>query len=166
MIVECNRHWQYTDTESNLVMPWYTLPTLQWLKSINTSEWSVFEYGAGYSTLWWRINSAYVSGIESNEKWASAMKVEHSWDEESYVESILSEVDLDCIIVDGIYREKCVAFCLPFIKPGGYLIIDNYGDEDYNPAETAHLLENWECTIYPQPNHSTWKTAVFKKPIA
>lgn len=162
MIIEANRHWQYTDTESNLIMPWYTLPVLQWLKTQSTKDWSVFEYGAGYSTIWWRLNCKELESIDHNSEWAKAVGAKFIQSKKAYIEQPIGPYD--CIIIDGVHREECVEYCLPFIKNGGYLIIDNYGSEDYDIARTQELLEEWTCVIHKQPNHATWETAIFIKP--
>ncbi len=170
MIQEGNLHWRYIDTEClGLVMPWYTLPCLKWLKEQPTKNWRVFEYGSGYSNTWWRLNSRHLDAIESNEDWAKAFDVGHAPSGSAlYIEAAYRAdvADLwDCIIVDGIDREDCVKFCVDFIKPGGVLIIDNFESENYDSSKTEELLRNWRCDIYKQPNHSIWQTAVFKKPI-
>lgn len=186
MIQEANLAWAYIDTETKLVMPWYTLPTLQWLKTQDTSQWIVFEYGAGYSTIWWTMNALKVISIDSNEVWSKAMQTWLATTEEKYVHSIqfwatpigttidpevqfpINDNNLfDCVIVDGEWREECVKYCLQFIRSGGFLIIDNWDQEDYPHdavERTLDLLKDWERQIYAQPNHRTWKTAVFTKP--
>jgi hypothetical protein len=161
MIREANLHWRYVDGE--IIMPWYTLPTLQWLKSINVSSWLVFEYGAGYSTIWWRLNCAGVVSVDTVELWAKSMGANYFKDKTEYIQACKNYRGYDCIIVDGQWREECIEFCLPFIKQGGYLIIDNYGSEDHDISKTEHLLLNWQFELHKQPNHSSWKTAVFKK---
>jgi predicted O-methyltransferase YrrM len=152
-------------------MPWFTLPTLEWLKSIDISQWKVFEYGAGYSTVWFRLNCKEVISIDSNEAWAQAMLAWFEDDKTKYIHSIANEKTYgelyDLIVVDGSWREECVNYCLDFLKPGGYLIIDNFGQEDY-PQDavdrTLKLLEDWPVEVHKQPNHSKWCTAVFQKP--
>lgn len=165
MILEANLHWRYLQTPSNLVMPWYTLPCLQWLIEQDTKNWTVFEYGAGYSSIWWRLNSAKYVGVDAEESWAVAMNVIHETEEAKYLRAIdVFFGRLDCVIVDGHWRKECVEHCRGRIKEGGFLIIDNYDSEDHDPKTTDHLLEGWEKKIYKQPNHSTWQTAVFQKP--
>jgi hypothetical protein len=169
MIQEANLHWRYVDTESNLILPWYTLPCLHWLKTLNVSQWRVFEYGCGYSTIWWALNCEKVKSVDSNYEWSRAMLAVYVEDEYNYVESISFGFDspYDCIIVDGSYRENCVNNCLEHLKQNGYLIIDNWGQEDF-PVDacdrTLELLKDWPYKLFPQPNHSTWVTAVFVKP--
>jgi|SRR5690242_2857514 len=164
MIQEANLHWRHIDTESqSIIMPWYTLPCLQWLLQQPTKTWKVFEYGGGYSSIWWRLNSLLYKGIDSNEFWAIVGNILFTDKKQTYIESCCFD-KWDCIIVDGIEREECVKWSLDYIKPGGYLIIDNYGSEDYKVEETQELLKDWKVQYFRQPNHSTWQTAVFQKP--
>lgn len=167
MIRESNLHWRHEDTESNLVMPWYTLPCLQWLKQQPTKEWTVFEYGTGYSTIWWRLNCKKVDSIDNNQGWAKVMVAFFSDFISQYVESIAnwgSQNKYDCVIVDGSWRIECVDFCRKYIVQGGYLIFDNYNQEGFEDKEKIDaLLEGWEKTVFKQPNHTDWSTAVFKK---
>jgi len=171
MIQEANLHWVYQDTDCGLILPWYTLPCLQWLKSQDVNQWKVFEYGAGYSTVWFRLNCKEVISVDSNEAWATAMLSWFADEKDKYIRSIATtqtHAELyDLIVVDGAWREDCVNYCLDYLKPGGYLIIDNFGDEDY-PQDavdrTLELLKEWEVVVHKQPTHSTWCTAVFCKP--
>lgn len=167
MIQEANLHWRYVD--GNLIMPWYTLPCLQWLKTLNVSQWNVFEYGCGYSTIWWRLNCKEVISVDSDESWAKSMVVLFLDYKNSYVESPSFGFDspYNCIVVDGLYREDCVKYSIDFLKQNGYLIIDNWGQEDFPPdacERTLELLKDWPYQIFKQPNHSNWTTAVFSKP--
>lgn len=166
MIREANLHWRYEDTESGLIMPWYTLPCLQWLKSIDIKSWSVFEYGCGYSTIWYRLNAKIVQSVDHNISWAEAMGAMHENDKLTYIKrSMISNPDWDLVVVDGEYRDECVEKSKIFVKPGGYIIVDNYDQEDFPPGEVIdEILKGWEKQVFNQPNHGSWKTAVFKKP--
>ncbi len=169
MLLEGNLEWRYLDTDSQLLCPWYTLPALQWLKQQDVSKWNVFEYGAGYSTIWWRANCSMITSVENQESWAKAMGAISETEKDSYVQCIdVGAFDLgehyDCIIVDGVHREECTEFCLPYLKQGGYLIIDNYDSENYDINKTVDLLKDWPRVLHKQPNHSQWITAIFTKP--
>lgn len=167
MICEANMQWRYYDTPSNLIMPWYTLPTLQWLKSIDISQWKVFEYGAGYSTIWWRLHAGEITSIDNNKDWAQAMGAIYQELKYEYTSEISVRGEFDCVVVDGVFREDCARYAKSYVKSGGYMIIDNWQDEDYpvkSCEATDEFLMGWERTLYRQENHSTWCTAVFKKP--
>jgi hypothetical protein len=166
MIQEANLPWFYLDTENNLIMPNYTLECLRWISDNVKRSWKVFEYGSGYSSIWWRSKCQYFA-VESNIPWARAMNVTHRADKHSYIEACRTEDGLhDCIVVDGIHRQECIAFCMQYIKPGGFLLIDNYDETDSvdDWVKIDEILSTWTKTIFRQHNHTDWKTAVFKKP--
>lgn len=168
MIREANMHWQYVDTESGLIMPWYTLPCLQWLKQQDVSKWEVFEYGAGYSTIWWRLNSKIVRSIDDSEIWADAMGTWFTKNKDTYTSRIIVDYHrstIDCVVIDGAWRKDCLFDSYQYVRQGGCIIIDNWGQEDFPDTEFAEkLLEGWEKQLFKQPNHTTWVTAVFRKP--
>lgn len=167
MITEAYLPWRYLDGE--IIMPWYAKPALEWLKQQDTSKWHVFEYGCGYSTIWWRLNCEEVISVDNNQMWADAMGATYFPGKESYITYVeaASYEEYDCIIIDGEYRDECTAFCLPYLKPGGYLIIDNYEQPSvgYDFTKTNSLLQGWEKQVHKQPNHSDWQTAIFRKPL-
>lgn len=166
MIQEANLNWRYMDGE--IIMPWYALSVLQWLKEQDVSEWKVFEYGAGYSTIWWRLNCEKVYSVESVRLWAEAMGAKFADEKSEYVNYISGTTTLiyDCIIVDGEYRDECVERCIPFLKSGGIIIIDNYEQPSvgYDYTKTNELLKEWDKKVFKQYNHSDWQTAIFTKP--
>jgi hypothetical protein len=172
MIQECNLHWRYFDTATNLIFPWYTLPALEWLAKQDVKEWEVFEYGCGYSTIWWRANCRDIISVDHDSVWGRAMDSIVKNDKKDYVEfpgimfeNTSNEMGFDCIIVDGQWRDDCVKYAHACVAHGGYMIIDNYGQTDFPPTEVIDkLLEGWEKQIFKQPNHTDWCTAVFQKP--
>lgn len=168
MIQEANLQWRYEDTETGLVMPWYTLPTLQWLKKQETRKWKVFEYGCGYSTIWWRVNSEQLYSIDSDPVWAYAMGAEFLPDENAYVSAIHSvwaNRFFDCVIVDGLHRERCALTGYQLVAENGFMIIDNWEETGgFDCSRIKTMLKDWKLTVHQQPNHSDWRTAVFQRP--
>lgn len=162
MIVGANKPWQYM--EGDILLPWYTLTCLEWLTKQDVSKWNVFEFGAGYSTIWWRANCRKILSVESNPRWAKAVcACEFSENLPSAISTI--EENWDCIIIDGISRFECLVNSINKVKQAGYIIIDNWGQEDFpNTKEAEELLVGWEKQFFKQPNHSRWITAVFRKP--
>lgn len=165
MIQESNLHWRYFETATNLILPWYTLPCLEWLTKQDVSEWNVFEYGSGYSTIWWRASCNSVSSIEMSRMWAKATGAMCVSEKTSYIRATEYRANLDCIIIDGEWRDECVEYSASKVIEGGYMIIDNYGQDGFPSTEVIDkLLEGWEKQVFKQPNHTDWATAVFKKP--
>ena len=49
--------------------PWFTYPALAFLSSLKCEEWQVFEYGSGYSTIYWRSRCKQTVSVEHNDEW-------------------------------------------------------------------------------------------------
>lgn len=163
---EANLHWRFLDGE--IIMPWYTKPALEWLKQQDTSTWKVFEYGCGYSTIWWRLNCDEVVSVDNIDKWAKAFNVRFFDDKKFYLTLPSHHKFLfDCIVIYGEWRDECTLHAINGLKPGGYLIIDNYEQPSvgYDYTKTNQLLEGWEKQVFKQHNHSDWQTAIFRKPL-
>ena len=50
-------------------LPWYTYSAIQYLSSIIKKDYTVFEYGSGNSTLWWRKKAKKVVTVEHDAAW-------------------------------------------------------------------------------------------------
>lgn len=171
LLVEMTKHegGRYHDGERFL--PWYTSPCLEWLMTLDLKDKRVFEFGVGDSTLWYRSQGAITSGVDSNYSWASKLCSWHGEDEEHYLSSIgiLAQeylLPFDIVINDGDYRDKCTEQALNNLKPGGYLIIDNWMQPTVQPTWplTEKLIEGMPIKLYYEPNHwDKWCTAVVTK---
>jgi hypothetical protein len=49
---------------NNEIIPMYTYPCYEFLNSIDWTDADVFEYGCGYSTLWWSDKKVNYVGVE------------------------------------------------------------------------------------------------------
>lgn len=58
-------------------IPWYTYPAVDFLEKLVRPEWSVFEYGAGNSTLWWRERCKRVTSVEHDREWTDFLLKRH-----------------------------------------------------------------------------------------
>lgn len=130
---------------------------------------SIFEYGCGISTMWWKDKTEKCAGVDDNLKWSNGCIVpllnDDTIDKKRYIESCLNE-KYDIIIIDGIYRNECLPYALKCINNGGYLIWDNWNQQtvsEHMPSDKSKkLLNEYEITVYKEPNHIDWKTAVFQ----
>src|SRR4051812_3930217 len=55
-------------------LPWYTYPMIDYLNQLDFSEKSVFEFGAGNSTLYWARRAKSVTSIEHDVKWYDVVR--------------------------------------------------------------------------------------------
>jgi len=165
--------WQIKDESNGLTFPYYTHGFLDMLSGWDISDWRVFEYGGGFSTLWWRDKVRECITIDSSPKWSQQMGLTLVSDEKEFVEYPLGLCEpgdnlFDCIVIDGdpcAWRDSCTAVALKSLKKGGTLIIDNWlqdtipycGQNDW--IETRKLLQPYEAVVHQQHNHIDWKTA-------
>lgn len=166
--------WQYLCPRTGLVMPWYTKPFLDILRTWDLAGLKVFEYGAGASTLWWQDQGCIVWSVDSSLEYIEAVKVQRKRPsvllyqemEEGYIHTLdLSSRPWDIIVVDGMYRDQCATKAYWNLRQsfGGILIIDNWMQPSVWVAseETRELLgEPTGC--YRQPGHPDWQTAYWE----
>lgn len=155
--------------ENGNPVPWITYPAILYLKQIDFSECSVFEYGAGASTRFWSRHAKKVVSVEHDEQWASKIgalalpnvELVHATGD-SYVAACDRGAPHDVIVIDGRWRYDCAMTCLRALSPAGMVILDN--SERY-PAITRHFRDKGFIEvdlIGPGPiNRFFWATSIF-----
>jgi precorrin-6B methylase 2 len=159
-------------------IPWFTYPAIEFLNSLNLSKAKVFEWGSGYSSLYWAKMCKNVISIENNKEWfvriSAKMKTEKlknlkiilKNDSKSYIRSISqlpsSYKSFDIIDIDGLNRLECSKISLSRIKKNGIIILDN---AELFP-NIVTLMKSKGYTeipmIGPGPiNSYLWKTSLF-----
>lgn len=175
--VEVLEGYRLRDPDNGLIMPWYTWPCLEWLNGLDLKGKRVFEYGLGDSTLWFMHKGANCYGVDHSIYWwdlcrkYNLHKCGFDFSQvyqgaKSYCERPKFYPLFDMIVIDGIFRDECTEYALKYLKPGGYLIIDNFHQPSVEPniwTETDRLIKGMPITIYKQPNHYDWQTAVITK---
>lgn len=161
--------WQHIDPENGLVMPWYVKPFLDELSTWPLKGLTVFEYGAGASTLWWLSKGCFVTAVDSDEEYLKAIykslplggnaMIYNAQFIDQYIYSLNFMHDI--VVVDGKWRDQCIERALNYCR---VLIVDNWMQPsvDWMPSERIQkLLSGYSSTIWRQPNHQDWKTAIF-----
>lgn len=124
-------------------LPWFTYPAIEYLKQLNFSDKRVFEYGAGNSSLFWAARAREVVAVESDRQWFDRISgacpanllLGLQTDKESYVTSIAGqEGKFDVIVIDGKWRNACMAFCDAYLNINGLIIVDN-SDRHYKGCD-------------------------------
>jgi len=118
-------------TEDGQVIPLYTYPCFEYLNSIDWEDAEVFEYGLGYSTVWWtQSKKAKLSGVDHNEDWYKSvqstdadLRVSYEFEKDKYIAAC--EEQYDVIAIDGEHREECAKHAVNHLKEGGMIILDN-----------------------------------------
>ena len=146
------KHWTPLYITSRLQEKWYRRmhPGLPWLTPqaiLFLQSWIqpldlMLEFGSGRSTLWFARRLSTVVSVEHDPVWYNLVdgmikeaqvhnviylkkSIDGSPAEYSQVPLQFENNSLDIVLVDGRLRDLCANACLPKIKPGGLLVLDN-----------------------------------------
>lgn len=122
-------------------IPWYTYPSIEFLKHRNFADKMVLEFGGGQSTRWWAKRAKRVVTLEGDEAWYDTIKDSMAPNVELHhvsmasaaanreaVEAILAAKPYeayDVIVIDGLHREEMIPIAQRLIAPDGVIICDN-----------------------------------------
>lgn len=157
--------------------PWITSDAVNFLSGYLSSTDIGLEWGSGQSTVWFAKRVKSLLSIETDRMWYEKVRAklieENLHDVELKItagdtyESLLeqcadiSEESIDFVLVDGaINRHLTTEICIPLLKKGGLLIIDNinwYMPSPYGKAPdsvmelkpewttVSEMLRGWRC---------------------
>ena len=119
------------------VMPLFTYPAYEYLNSIDWTDpkpAKVFEYGSGYSSLWWAAQKrCIVRGVDADEQWAKDLsesennvQITYEPDLDKFAQTIEKfDTQFDVIVIDSKVRYDCVDYAINCLKDDGMIILDN-----------------------------------------
>lgn len=56
------------------ITPWFTYPAIRMLKQVVSSDSKIFEYGSGFSSLYFKSVAAELVSVEHNSKWGEILR--------------------------------------------------------------------------------------------
>ena len=127
-------------------LPWFNYPLIRLLEERLKDTHRVFEYGSGYSTLFFARLCASVSSVEHNDSWvdllepklpanASVNRCPAGPRYQAAAESAASaDTTFDLVLVDGPDRELCLPFAAQALSPQGVIILDDSHRKVYQEA--------------------------------
>lgn len=152
-------------------LPWFTYPAIEYLRQLDFSGRSVFEFGSGGSTVFWCERAARVVSVEHDEAWHDRVRrrlpengeLVFAPDAADYVGALERRPEnFDVIVVDGVERRACCGAALRKLAPGGLVILDN---ADWHQKSAAVLREagllEVDMTGFGPINDYTWTTSLF-----
>jgi hypothetical protein len=140
---------QAIDEEGN-PLPWVTYSFIDFIKTRLHKNLSVFEYGAGSSTLYYAKRVGKVVSVEHDENWYkkivgskpanSEMIFTELMTDGAYAKkaSALNE-KFDIIVVDGRDRVNCCKYSVHALSDAGIIVLDDSERPAYGDAR--HLLK-------------------------
>lgn len=126
-------------------VPWYTYSMIALLKERLRKDMKVFEFGSGYSTLFYVKRVRSVISVEHDYDWYHKIAAEKPANADiQYVEleygGAYSKTiqhyheEFDVICIDGRDRCNCARNCVPALKQDGVIIFDDTDREQYKEA--------------------------------
>ena len=131
-------------TEGGEIIPWMNYTMVRLLRDRVQPDWRVFEFGAGYSTLWWSTKVARIRSVEHDAAWSQLItdlcrdhdvRIDVRPADASFSRAIAdAEGPFDVIVVDGFDRPACLRRSLPHLAERGVVILDNSDRKEYREA--------------------------------
>ena len=145
-------------------LPWVNYPAIHLLDERLRPEHAVFEYGAGYSTLYFAARCVAVTAVEHDRAWFEEVRrlapehvaLLHRAAGPGYWNAAAeSGRRYDLILVDGLERARCLPHALEALSPGGVVLLDDSHREAYGSAVRACLDGGLRALrlVGPKPNH-------------
>ena len=145
--------------------------------------------GGGGSTLFFLDHGCRVTSLETAVWWAEGLKkraplvkstgsldlrvlapdVAECGGTPAYFSPVADQAPWDLVLVDGpgdISRMECIRHAMPFIQPGGFLVLDNADWPAFSAAPV--ILKGWERRIFRgliPCARGTGQTDVYRKPL-
>jgi hypothetical protein len=124
-------------------LPWATYSFIEFIKARLGADWTVFEYGAGASTLFYASRVARVIAVEHDADFAKSLRLELPENVElmerelgaGYIQAVDNLLVAPALVsVDGRDRVACVGAAEACLAPAGVIVLDDAERAEYDPA--------------------------------
>jgi hypothetical protein len=127
-------------------LPFITYPAIEFLLRRVRGDMSVFEYGAGASTLWWAARVKEVIACEHDRGWYERISAQTPPNVTMIYEALeyggayakiirQFQARFDIIVIDGRDRVNCAVNCPPALTSEGVILWD---DSNRSKYEAGH----------------------------
>jgi hypothetical protein len=122
-------------------LPWYTYPSVDFLRHRKFDGKVILEFGGGQSSYWWAQRAEHVITLEGKKDWFEKLKghlpvnVDLHYVSMASREVMASQVNdiletqgystYDVIVLDGLYRKELIPMALQRVAKDGMIICDN-----------------------------------------
>lgn len=174
--------------KNNPGVPWMAPKAIAYMDKVIDKNFQMLEWGSGGSTTWFSKRAKHVTSVEDNQSWFERVRrtfeqekitnidyrfipTDHSIDQEKCIQEkkipeYVAVVNgfqqdyFDMIIVDGSFRNVCINQSPRFLKPGGYLVLDN---SNWMSFEKWGIPKNWQLVCHDDVGVSC--TSIWQKPL-
>jgi hypothetical protein len=136
---------------SSLFLPWYNFKLIEYLNAYLKNDMVIFEYGVGFSSLFYAGKKCTVYGVETRIEWkkkiedlakendlCGKIQIQHCNDIVNFHKAVLKyDKIFDVIVVDSIQRLACLKAAKSVYKKG-LVILDN--SERPNLSEAKNIM--------------------------
>jgi hypothetical protein len=121
-------------------IPWMSYPAVFFLSQRASMSWDVFEFGAGFSTLWWAQRCHSVTSCEHDAEWCEKLRPQLPSNAQLFDQKLDDDYpnlirktkrSYDVVIVDGRKRVKCALSSLECLNDGGVIVWDDTDRDRY-----------------------------------
>jgi predicted O-methyltransferase YrrM len=168
--------------------PWLARQAVTFCDEHLTTAHVGLEFGSGRSTVWFAPRVRGLTSIEHDPVWYRAVKdmlETHGMDNVRYllvpldhdpsepqlprykqspryvaVSEEFADGELDFVVVDGHYRQACIAAATRKLKPGALLVVDN---TNWLPRHKWGVPTDW-ALVHRSTNVMREETSIWRKP--
>jgi hypothetical protein len=163
------------------VLPWYNYPLITFLESYIKPSMNIFEFGTGFSTIFYAQNNCKVFGVECNQEWIEKVQelakmynieqnisiefCQKSHEIARYLAKIDDSIVFNAIVIDSYNRIEC----LEEAKKRGAKVIILDNSERPNLEHACEIMQGFEVLHFKGegPNRSgVSESLVFHKNLA
>ena len=139
--IQSVKRMEPVDNNFNQV-PWMNYQTINFIKERFKKDFNMFEYGSGYSTIFYANIVNRITSIEYNIDWYNKIKneipnnakliYENKFNSDCYIFAVKNDDILyDVIIIDGRSRVACLEACIDQLSERGVLFFDDSERDRY-----------------------------------
>ncbi len=163
-------------------LPWMNYAIINFLQERLHKNISIFEFGSGFSSVFYAQKAKQVFSVEYNKEWKQ--KVEELFVEnqlnnstvfycevnENYtkaIEKFLPKNKFELIIVDGRQRVNCAKESFTYLAENGVLLLDDSSREKYKEIFTFYQNKGFKqitfCGIKPTGFKNDCSTVFYRE---
>ena len=156
--IESHLNDNFKDSKGEYV-PWMNYPFIDFLKERLNETHQVFEFGSGFSSIFFSKRVQNITSVEYDKEWFNQInkiihgngKVHFVPLDEDYALSI-SKIEegkkYNIVIVDGRMRVKCAKEALKHLAQDGVLIFDDSYRQHYKEGLSFYLDKGFKSIVF------------------